>query len=104
MEQLALGVEDDESDLTVAEDAQLVGLLHQAELPLGEGDLAVALVTDAGDLDLFPAHLVQEMPAAVVALGSQDVAIAELIGQIGLVSRFHPDQRRSLFQKVWNEK
>lgn len=39
LEQLVGAVEDDESDLTVAEDAQLVRLLHQTKLPLGEGYL-----------------------------------------------------------------
>ena len=56
MEQLVLGVEDDERDLAVAEDTQLVGLLHEAELPLREGDLPVPLVTDPGDLDFLPPH------------------------------------------------
>lgn len=40
LEQLVGVVEDDEGDLAVTEDAQLVRLLHQAELPLGEGHLA----------------------------------------------------------------
>lgn len=39
LEQLVGVVEDDERDLTVAQHAQLVGLLHQAELPLGERHL-----------------------------------------------------------------
>ena len=50
-------VEDDDRDLAVAEDAELVGLLHQAKLPLGEGHLAIALVADARDRDLLPPHL-----------------------------------------------
>ena len=45
-----MGVEDDDRDLTVAQDAQFVGLLHEAKLPLGEGDLTVALVSDPSDL------------------------------------------------------
>ena len=56
MKQFTLRVEDDEGDLTVAEDAQLVGLLHQAELPLRERHLTVALVADARDLDFLPTH------------------------------------------------
>lgn len=39
LEQLVGVVEDDEGDLAVAQDAQLVRLLHQAELPLGERHL-----------------------------------------------------------------
>lgn len=39
LEQLVGVVEDDESDLTVAQDAQLVRLLHQTKLPLGESHL-----------------------------------------------------------------
>ena len=50
-------VEDDDGDLAVAEHAQLVGLLHQPELALGEGHLTVALVRDPGDLDLLATHL-----------------------------------------------
>ena len=40
LEQLVGVVEDDERDLAVAEDAQLVRLLHQTELALGEGHLS----------------------------------------------------------------
>ena len=50
-------VEDDDRDLAVAEHAELVSLLHEAELPLREGDLAIALVADTRDRDLFPSHL-----------------------------------------------
>ena len=39
LEQAVGAVEDDEGDLTVAQHAQLVRLLHQAKLALGEGDL-----------------------------------------------------------------
>lgn len=39
LEQLVGVVEDDERDLAVAQHAQLVGLLHQPKLPLGEGHL-----------------------------------------------------------------
>lgn len=39
LEQLVGAVEDDEGYFTVAENAQLVGLLHQAELPLHESHL-----------------------------------------------------------------
>ena len=41
LEQFVGRVEDDERDLTVAQDAQFVRLLHQAELPLGEGHLRI---------------------------------------------------------------
>lgn len=39
LEKLVRAVENDESDLTVAEYAQLIGLLHQAKLPLCESNL-----------------------------------------------------------------
>ena len=39
LEKLVVRVEDDDGNLAVAEDRQLVGLLHQAELALGEGHL-----------------------------------------------------------------
>ncbi len=39
LEELVATVEDDERDFAFAQDAQLVRLLHQAELPLGEGNL-----------------------------------------------------------------
>ena len=41
LEQLVVRVEDDDRDLTVAEDGQLVGFLHQTEFALGESDLPV---------------------------------------------------------------
>ena len=41
LEQLVVGVEDDDRDLTVAEHGQLVGFLHQTEFALGESDLPV---------------------------------------------------------------
>ena len=48
--------EDYESDLTVTENTQLVGFLHQTKLPLGEGDLPVPLVGDPLDGDLLATH------------------------------------------------
>lgn len=42
-------VEDDDGDLAVTQHAQLVGFLHQPELPLGEGHLSVSLVGDPLD-------------------------------------------------------
>lgn len=39
LEQLVGAVEDDEGDFTVAQNAQLIGLLHQSKLPLHEGHL-----------------------------------------------------------------
>ena len=50
-------VEDDDRDLAIAQNAELVSLLHEAEFSLGEGHLAIALVADARDRDLFPSHL-----------------------------------------------
>ena len=40
LEQFVVGVEDDDGDLAVTEDGQLVGLLHQTKLALGECHLA----------------------------------------------------------------
>ena len=40
LEQFVVGVEDDDGDLAVAEDGQLVGLLHQTKLALCERHLA----------------------------------------------------------------
>ena len=62
--QLVGRAEDDEGDFTVTQDAEFVGLLHHAELALVERDLSVPLVSDAGDLNLFPTHL----PAASVPI------------------------------------
>jgi len=56
LEQLVVRVEDDDGDLAVAQHAQLVGFLHQAELPLGEGHLSVSLVRDPLDGDLLATH------------------------------------------------
>lgn len=39
LKQLVRVVKDDESDLAVAQDTQLIGLLHQTKFPLGEGHL-----------------------------------------------------------------
>lgn len=39
LEQLVGVVEDDEGNLAVTQHAQLIGLLHQPKLPLGEGHL-----------------------------------------------------------------
>ena len=57
LEQLVVRVEDDDRDLAVAQNAELVSLLHESEFSLGEGHLAIALVADARDRDLFPPHL-----------------------------------------------
>ena len=57
LKQLVLRVEDDNCYLTVTEDTQLVRLLHQAELPLGEGHLSVPLVGNPSDGDLLSTHL-----------------------------------------------
>jgi len=48
--------EDDDADLCVAEHADLLGLLEDPVLALGEGHLAVALVLDPLDLDLPAPH------------------------------------------------
>ena len=49
-------VEYDDRYLAVAEHAQLVRLLHEPELALGEGDLPVPLVGDPLDRDLLAPH------------------------------------------------
>lgn len=53
-----MGVEDDDSDLAVAQDAQLISFLHQPELALGESHLSVPFVRNPLDRNLFPSHLV----------------------------------------------
>ena len=57
LEQLVVGVEDDDGDLTVAQNTQLVSFLHQTKFPLGEGHLSVPLVGYPRDVDLLPAHV-----------------------------------------------
>ena len=57
LEQLVVGVEDDNRDLAVAQHAQLVRLLHQPKLALGECHLSVPLVRYPLDGDLFTSHL-----------------------------------------------
>ena len=56
---LVVGVEDDDGDLTVAQNTQLVGFLHQTKFPLGEGHLSVPLVGYPRNVDLLPAHVGQ---------------------------------------------
>ena len=56
LEQLVVGVEDDDGDLAVAEDAQLVRFLHQTELPLGERHLTIPLVRDSLDGYFLSTH------------------------------------------------
>ena len=56
LEKFIRGIEDDQCDFTVTENAELVGLLHQAELPLGECHLSIPLVGDLRDLNLFSSH------------------------------------------------
>ncbi|RWW35947.1 hypothetical protein BHE74_00059062 [Ensete ventricosum] len=55
--ELALGGEDDEGDLGVAEDGDLVGLLEQPGSALGEGHLPIDLVLDPLQLHSPPPHL-----------------------------------------------
>ena len=56
LEKLIVGVEDDDGDLAVTKDTQLVRLLHQAELPLSEGHLAIPLVRNALDGYFLSTH------------------------------------------------
>lgn len=46
LEQLVVGAEDDQRDLTVAQHRELVRLLHQAELALGERHLEATATKD----------------------------------------------------------
>lgn len=39
LKELVGAVEDDQGDFAVTQDTELISLLHQAKLPLGEGDL-----------------------------------------------------------------
>jgi len=58
--QLVAAGEDDESDLAVAEDRQLVGLLHHPELSLVKRHLSVSLIGDPRDLNLLPPHFLNK--------------------------------------------
>lgn len=51
-----MGVKDDDGDLTVAQDRQLIGLLHQTKLSFGESNLSVPFIRDPGYLYLFTPH------------------------------------------------
>lgn len=72
-ERLLAGGEDDEGDGRAAEQEELGGLLLQARLALGEGDLEPAGILDAADLDALPPlarppHR-RRSPSAVLLLG-----------------------------------
>jgi len=54
--ELAMGGEDDDADVGVAEHRELSGLLEQASAALAEGDLTVDGVLDAAKLDLASRH------------------------------------------------
>jgi hypothetical protein len=54
--QLIAAAEDDEGDLAVAQNWQLVGFLHHAELPLVESDLSIPFVGDSRYLNFFATH------------------------------------------------
>lgn len=56
LEQFVVGVEDDDGDLTVAQNRQLVRFLHQPELPLCECHLSISFIRNPGDLYLFSPH------------------------------------------------
>lgn len=44
-----MGVEDDDGNLAVAQDAQLISFLHQPKLALGESHLSVPFVRNSLD-------------------------------------------------------
>lgn len=54
--ELAVGGEDDDADVGLAEDGELPGLLQQAGTALAEGDLTVNRVLDATELHLASRH------------------------------------------------
>lgn len=54
--ELALGWEDDEPNLDIAEDGELIGLLQEAGAPLGEAHLPTRLVLDPPQLHSPPPH------------------------------------------------
>jgi len=56
LEQLVMGVEDDDGDLAVAKYGQFVSLFHQPKLPLCECNLSISFIRDPGDLYLFSPH------------------------------------------------
>jgi hypothetical protein len=56
LKQLIVAVEDDNDDLALAEHAQLVSFLHEAELALGERHLTISLVIYLVYGDFFPSH------------------------------------------------
>lgn len=61
--ELASGGEDEESDLSVAEEPKLVGLLEEAAPPLGETHLAAGAVLDPAQLHLpSRSHLLLSEP------------------------------------------
>ena len=57
VEELAIGGEDEESELDVAENRELQRLLHQTTPPLREGDVAAVLVLDPLHLHFPSSHL-----------------------------------------------
>jgi len=56
LEQFVVGVEDDDGDLTVAQNRQLVRLLHQPKLPFCECHLSVSFIRNPSDLYFFSPH------------------------------------------------
>ena len=56
LEQFAILVEDDNGNVTPAENRKLHGFLEYPILPFQEGDLAVAFVLDPLNTDLLLSH------------------------------------------------
>ncbi len=56
LSQLALRVENDECNLTIAENGELDSLLDKTVLAFGEGSMPAALIVDASNLDFLAAH------------------------------------------------
>ena len=57
--------EDDEADFGVAQDGELLGLLHQTIPPLGEGHLPAGGVVDPLDHDLPSHHVSQAISSRI---------------------------------------
>ncbi|RWW28997.1 hypothetical protein GW17_00006495 [Ensete ventricosum] len=96
--ELALGGEDDEGDLRVAEDGDLVGLLEQPRPALGEGHLPIDLVLDPLQLHPPPPHLDPSpplpppLPSSNSNLGG---SVGRLIGEKNTAAEARERERES---------
>ncbi|RRT73258.1 hypothetical protein B296_00033552 [Ensete ventricosum] len=97
--ELALGGEDDEGDLRVAEDGDLVGLLEQPRPALGEGHLPIDLVLDPLQLHPPPPHLDPSppLPSSNSNLGRS----GDVDGYIMNIAEKEKHGSPSLFSSLW---